>query len=106
MRDGISSLLNTLRRVVRDGVLADEQPLADLRVRQPVSGEARDLRFLSCELRSGLEAALLYVLACGHERALGPRCERLDRPAGPRPLEKSIEHSAFRLAVLEHPGAE
>ena len=58
-------------------MLADEQPLADLGVRQAVAREPRDLSLLSRVLLPGLDAARADILAGGQELALGPPGERL-----------------------------
>jgi hypothetical protein len=54
---GDADLREHLPQVVRGGVLADEEPLADLGVRQPLTGEARDLSFLSGQFVAGQSAA-------------------------------------------------
>jgi hypothetical protein len=50
---GDVELVEHLTQVVGNRVLADEQPLADLRVRETGAGEARDLRLLDGELLAG-----------------------------------------------------
>src|SRR3954462_1907530 len=71
-----------LAQVVGDGVLADEQPLADRGVRQAVTGEPRDLGLLRGELPTGLDAAPADAFARGQQLALGAPRERVDAHAG------------------------
>jgi hypothetical protein len=47
-----------LAQVVLDGVGADEQPGADLRVGQAVAGQPRDLGLLGGQLLAGLDGGL------------------------------------------------
>ena len=70
-----------LVQVVLDGARADEQPRADLRVREPVAREPRDLRLLRGQLAARLDAALAGRLARGQQLARGPIRERLARPS-------------------------
>src|SRR5215218_9918540 len=98
-----------LVKVVLDGARADEQPRADLRIRQALASEPRDLRLLGRELVTGLGGALAGGLAgrqqlarravgerlgadraeelvCGAE--LGPRLEPAPAPAQPLAVEQ------------------
>jgi hypothetical protein len=52
-----------LVQVVLDGAAADEQPGADLGVRETVAGQERDLGLLSGELVAGLDGAFADALA-------------------------------------------
>src|SRR6266516_7128105 len=58
-------------QVVLDGTRADEQPRADLGVREAVAGEPRDLGLLGGELAAGLDAAFAGGLAGGAQLARG-----------------------------------
>src|SRR3954471_23890347 len=71
-----------LAQVIRDGVLADEQPRADLGVREALGGEPRDLGLLRGQIAAGLDGALAGALAGGEQLALGARGERLDPHRG------------------------
>jgi hypothetical protein len=59
-------------------VLADEQPLADVGVRETVAGETGDLSLLRGEFIAGLDTAFADLLAGGQQLALGAGGERLD----------------------------
>ncbi len=78
---GDAELGEHLAQVVGDGVLADEQPRADLGVREAVAGEPRDLGLLGGEVVPGLDGAFADTLAGGQQLALGALGERLDRPS-------------------------
>ena len=79
-------------------MLADEQPRADLGVRQSVAGQARDLSFLGGEFIAGLDGAFADTLAGGQQLALGARSERLD----PHRVEH-LERGAQLLAGVQAP---
>src|SRR5438105_4147271 len=66
-----------LAQVVLDRARADEQPGADLRIREPVAGEPRDLGLLGGELVARLDGAFAGRLAGGQELAPGPLGEPL-----------------------------
>src|SRR6266571_2913754 len=71
-----------LAQVVLDGARADEQPGADLRVRQPVAGQPRDLGLLRGQLLvHGHGGPLAGGLTGGPQLALGPlgECLHADR---------------------------
>src|SRR4051794_19663283 len=74
---GDVELREHLAQVVGDGVLADEQPLADRGVREAVAGQPRDLGLLGGELVTGLDAAPPDALARSQQFALRTRPERL-----------------------------
>jgi hypothetical protein len=76
--------------VVSGGVLADEQPLADLRVGEAVADEPRDLSFLTGERIPCLDTAFADPLAGGQQFALGARGEALDARACRRSSETFI----------------
>jgi hypothetical protein len=59
--------------VVLDGARGQEQPGADLRVRQPVAGQSSDLRLLGGQLDPGGDGALAGGLAGGLQLAAGSR---------------------------------
>jgi hypothetical protein len=59
-------------------VLADEQSLADVGVRQTVPGEACDLGLLRGECIASLDTAFADPLAGGQQLPLGAGGERLD----------------------------
>jgi NAD(P)H-flavin reductase len=62
-----------LTRVVLDGAGADEQPGADLRVRQPVAGQPGDLGFLGGQfVIPAATGALVRCLPGGPQLAPGP----------------------------------
>src|SRR4051794_37307992 len=71
-----------LVQVVLDGAPADEQPAADLGVRQALAGEPGDLGLLGGELAVGKRAARPRGLAGGAELARGALGERADAHAG------------------------
>ena len=79
---GDAELGEDLAQVVLDGVRADEQPGADLRVGQPVAGQPGDLGLLGGQLLvPGGGAALAGGLAGGAQLAPGPLGERPPRPS-------------------------
>src|SRR4051794_40646252 len=65
-----------LVQVVLHGAAADEQPLTDVRVRDPLAGEPCDLSLLSREVLPGLNGAFADSLAGGQQLALGAFGER------------------------------
>jgi hypothetical protein len=73
---GDAELGEDLAQVVLNGVGADEQPGADLRVGQPVPGQQRDLHFLRRQLLAGLDGSRPGALAGGLPGGL-------QLPAGP-----------------------
>ena len=77
-------------------MLADEQPRADLGVRQPVAGEPRNLGFLRGELIAGLDCARADTLAGGEQFALGASREPLD----PHRIEH-LERGAQLLSSID-----
>jgi hypothetical protein len=81
--------------VVGNGVLADEQPVADVSVRQTVAGESRDLGLLGRELILGLDAALSHLLAGCQQLALRTRREG----TGAEPREH-VERGAQRIPSI------
>jgi hypothetical protein len=56
-----------LPQVVGDGVLADEQPPADLGIRQPAGAKPRDPGLLAGEFVPGLDRVLADMLAGGRQ---------------------------------------
>src|SRR4051794_7704053 len=58
LREVMLSLVKTVAQVVLNGTGADEQAAADLRVRQPVTGQRGDLSLLGRQLTPGLDRAL------------------------------------------------
>src|SRR3954453_6057396 len=60
-----------LVQVVLHGAAADEQPLTDVRVRDPIAGEPCDLSLLSREVLPGLNGTFADSLAGGQQLALG-----------------------------------
>src|SRR5580658_6364659 len=66
-----------LAQVVLDRARADEQPGADLRVRQATAGQLRDLCLLGGQLAAGLGGALAGGRAGGRQLAPGPLSESL-----------------------------
>jgi hypothetical protein len=106
---GDVELAEHLAQVVLDGAGADEQPRADLRIRQTVAGQLRDLRLLWGQPVARLDGALArrlagrQQLACrarGERRGadrdeglvrcaqLGPRLQPAAAPAEPFPVEE------------------
>ena len=67
-----------LAQVVLDRARADEQPGADLRVREPIPGQPRDLDLLGGQLHGALDSALPGDLAGGGQLPAGPLGERTD----------------------------
>jgi hypothetical protein len=67
--------------VVGDGGLADEHSCADIRVRQAVARQSRDLRLLGSEVIAGLDAAFARVFA-GRDAGLEAHIEARLRFAG------------------------
>src|SRR6185312_12702265 len=49
------------------GARAEEEPCTDLRVRQAVPGQLRNLPLLRRQIVARLDSALAYVLACGQK---------------------------------------
>jgi hypothetical protein len=76
-RELISSLVNTLPRWYLTRARADEQPGADLRVRQPIARQPGDLHLLRGELIARLDSALARRLAGGLQLVPGPLGEGL-----------------------------
>jgi hypothetical protein len=66
-----------LAQVVLDRTRAEEQPGADLRIRQALAGQPRDLRLLSRQLKYGGDSALTGSFTGGLQLAAGARGERL-----------------------------
>ena len=66
-----------LLQVVLGGTGADEQAFADLRVRQPVTGQFGDVSLLGRQLATGLDTALAGGLPGGPQLTPGPLGERL-----------------------------
>src|SRR3954447_13598399 len=64
-------LAEDLVQVVLHGAAADEQPLTDLGVRDPVACEPCDLGLLNSEVVPGLSGAFADSLAGGQQLALG-----------------------------------
>jgi hypothetical protein len=64
--------------VVLDRAGADEQPGADLRIREAVAGQPGDHRLLGGQLAAGVDGAGAGGLAGGQQLAPGPLSERLD----------------------------
>ena len=93
---GDVELVEHLAQVVGDGVLADEQPRADVRVREAVAGEPRDLDLLGGQLLAGLDPALADALAGGQQLTLGARGERLGAHA-----REQLERGAQLVAGVE-----
>ena len=60
---GDVELAEHLAQVLGDRVLADEQPRADLGVREPIAGELRDLPLPAGEIVACLDGALARRLA-------------------------------------------
>src|ERR1700733_6932745 len=75
---GNAELGEDLAEVVLDRAGAEEQPGADLRVRQAVAGQPRDHRLLRGQLAAGLDRALAGGLAGSGQLAPGPLGKRLD----------------------------
>ena len=71
-------------------------PRTDVRVREAVAGEPRDLDFLDGQLLAGLDPALAGALAGGQQLACGPAGECLD----PHRIEH-LERGAQVLAGVE-----
>src|SRR5262249_7510961 len=67
-----------LAEVVLDRVPADEQPRADLRVRETVAGELGDAGLLRGELLPRLDIPPAYVLTRGHQLTSSAIGERPD----------------------------
>ncbi len=107
-----AELRGDLAQVPFDGVRADEELRADLGVRQPVTGQARDLRFLGGESGARLDGALAYRLAGGLELAPGAFRERLDPHVAEHLVRDAQLLACVEAAVLpaqplavEQPGA-
>ena len=75
-------LAEHLPQVQFDRPGTEEQLPADLRVRQPVARELRDLLLLRREIVASLEPALSDGLARGGQLAPGAQCERLHPHVG------------------------
>ena len=88
-----------LAQVVLDRARADEQLGADLRVRQPVASEPRDLSLLGGECIACLVRAFARSLAGGRQLAAGALRERLHPH-----LTQHLVSGAELLACL-HPAA-
>src|SRR4051812_27340194 len=71
-------LAEDLVQVILDRTRADEQLSANLRVREPVTGEPRDLCFLGGQVVAGVGGSLAGMLARGLKLARGAPGERLD----------------------------
>ena len=66
-----------LLQVVLDSAATDEQPRADLGVRQALTGQPRNLRLLGSQLCTGLDRTLAGGFARGLQLTLGPLGKRL-----------------------------
>ena len=77
-----------LAQVPLHGARAEEQPRADLRVRQPVAGQPRDLPLLRGQLVARLDPALAHLLAGGQQLATGALGERLHPHLGEHPVRR------------------
>ena len=77
LRELTPSFPNTLRQVPLHRAGAEEQLGADLGVRLPVGGEARDLHLLWGQLVERLDRALAHRLAGGQQLAAGALGERV-----------------------------
>jgi len=83
--------------VVLDRARADEQPRADLRVRQALAGQPRDLRLLRGQLHGRLDRTLAGGLPRGLQLKPGP--------FGERPDTHRVQHLVGRAQVLPCLGA-
>jgi hypothetical protein len=90
--------------VVLDSVRADEQPGADLGVGQAVTGQPRDLGFLSGKLLAGRVGSLGYALVGGfpgsHQLAAGPFGEGFHADGGQQVAGGAELFASVGAAVL------
>src|SRR5262249_60606810 len=89
---GDAELGEDLAQVPFNRTWAQEQLRADLRVREPVPGEAGDLFLLRGQLIAGLGTALAHLLARGDELPAGP--------LGVRRVAHSVEHDMREAELL------
>src|SRR3954452_1362462 len=94
-----AQLVVHLPQVVRDGARADEEPGADLGVRQAVGGEPRDLCFLRGQVVARLDAPLAGVLRGRVELDAGALREVLS----PDCAEQALSHAQMPTGLEPAP---